>query len=62
MDRITELDGVDLDYFIRVMTLAKENGQSVKISQDSEGRVKIKRGGGMWTHGFGRDGRDVPSD
>jgi hypothetical protein len=57
MDRITELDGVDLDYLIRVATLAQENNQSMKISQQADGTIKIKRGGGMWTVGFGKDGR-----
>lgn len=55
MDRITELDGRDLDYFIRVMKLAQENGQSVKIHQTDNGTVKIKRGAGTWTVGFGSD-------
>jgi len=57
MDRITELDGRDLDYVVRIMQLAQENGQSVKIAQQEDGSIKIKRGGGMWTLGFGKDGR-----
>jgi hypothetical protein len=54
MDRITEFDGVTLDYLIRVATLAQENGQSLKLSQRDDG-MAVKRGEGAWTASLGRD-------
>ena len=54
MDRITEFEGIDLDFLIRVAVLARDNGQSLKLSQRDNG-VAIKRGEGMWTAALGKD-------
>lgn len=54
VDVVTELDGQDLDYLIRVATIAYEQGQSLSITQEKSGVVRISRGGGIWVGPFGR--------
>jgi hypothetical protein len=52
MDYFMTDDPVTLDYLARVITLARENNQRLRIRTDSENRMQIKRGEGMWTPPF----------
>lgn len=38
-----------LEWLSNVAATAKANGQSLRIDVDALGRVKVKRGGSVWT-------------
>ena len=52
--KVTELEGLDLDYLVRVATIARDEGQSVKITQNEDGTIQITRGQGIWVGPFGK--------
>ena len=57
-------DRVTVNFLASVLMLAQEKGQRVRIDVDGQGRLKIKRGEGMWSaplHGTDDPYRDLSS-
>ena len=52
---VTELSTNDMMYLEGVINEAINNGQTVKVSQHTNGTIMVKRGGSVWTPPFGTD-------
>lgn len=51
MQNIIEVQDTTIDYLIALLTVARENEQTVKVCVD--GGLKVKRGESMWTPPLG---------
>lgn len=47
-----------IEFLMNVASLALQNEQRLRIDVDESGRLRVKRGEGMWTHPF--EGTDDP--